>query len=199
MALNKNYTTQNELLLNNLMAFYNKDNSRYLTKILPIINGESGLSIRIIDWFVTNYSKKNYVVYDIEDNENTNQIRRFKVYIDYKLKLKAYSKRRFDPFCRWDRINVPYLEGTYVQTTIGQLNFFKWALENKILDYIQDNLKDIERDMNCRNSTTKRKDSLVVSSHTNDNNKTRKKREELSISAVKSIKKENVEIVVKFN
>ena len=31
------------------------------------------------------------------------------------------------------------------------------------------------------------------------NNKTRKKREELSISATKSIKKEKVEIVVNFN
>ena len=109
-----NYITQNSLLLNNLMLFYKENNN--LEKILPIINGESEISLRLIDWFVTNYAKKNFTVYK-KGNE------RFKVYIDYKLKLKAYSKKRFDPFCRWDRINIPYGEDTYIQTTIGQLNF----------------------------------------------------------------------------
>lgn len=185
------YTTQNELLLNNLMNFYNKNNN--IDKILPIINGQSKLSIRIIDWFVTNYSKKNYVIYNVDKNNNSY---RFKVYIDYKLKLKAYSKRRFDPFCRWDRINIPYKDGTYIQTTIGQLNFFKWALENNIIDYIEQNFISIERDMNSRNSTSKRK---IDTASSNKCSKTRKKREELSVSAVKSIKKEDVEIVVTFN
>ena len=49
--------------------------------------------------------------------------------------------------------------------------------------------------MNSRNSTSKRKEQVVESV----NCKTRKKREELSISATKSIKKEKVEIVVNFN
>lgn len=186
------YNTQNELLLNNLMNYYNKDNN--LKKILPIINGESHLSIRIVDWFVTNYSKKNHVVYNLT-NIHGNQ-RRFKVYIDYKLKLKAYSKRRFDPFCRWERINVP-CDDHYIQTTIGQLNFFKWALENKILDYVEKNIVNIEKDMNNRNSTAKRKNETSIS--TTNLNKTRKRREELSVSAVKSIKKERVEITVKFD
>ena len=51
--------------------------------------------------------------------------------------------------------------------------------------------------MNCRNSTAK---NTAGGNSTNDNkNKTRKKREELSISASRSIKKETVEIIVKFN
>lgn len=196
MEINDTYNTQNKLLLNNIIQYFRKNNN--IDKILPILNGESQISIRIIDWFVTNYAKEHFTIYNIEKNGLS---KRFKVYIDYKLKLKAYSKRRFDPFCRWDRINVPYIEGTYVQTTIGQLNFFKWALENKILDYIQEHIQEIERDMNCRNSTSKRKDGLSTPSVSSihENNKTRKKREELSISAVKSIKKENVEIIVKFN
>ena len=93
------YSTQNELLLNNLMDFYK--NEAYLTKMLKIITGESKISLRIVDWFATNYAKKNYTLYPITDS-NGNNIR-FKVYFDYKLKLKAYSKKRFDPFCRWDR------------------------------------------------------------------------------------------------
>ena len=196
------YTTQNQLLLNNLNTFYNKDDN--LDIILPIINGSSLLSIRIIDWFVTNYSKMYYVVYNIKDVKGNDK--RFKVYTDYKLKLKAYSKKRFDPFCRWDRIHIPYKDDTYIQTTLGQLNFFKWALENKIIEYIQQNQFEIEKDMNHRNSSAKKNKTLKSSEKQLDKltnasirGKTRKRREELSLSATKSIKKENVEIRVKFD
>ena len=198
-------TTQNDLLMVNLMKFYDEDNN--LEKMLKIINGESPTSLRIIDWFATNYAKKFFTVYEVGAN------RRFKVYVDYKLKLKAYSKRRFDPFCRWDRITIPYSNGTFIQTTIGQLNFFKWALENGVIAYIESHYGTIEDDMNARNSTSRRNNvtggssddtmaaAEVAESHNsnNNNNKTRKKREELSISATKSIKKETVEIVVSFN
>jgi hypothetical protein len=74
-----NYTTQNELLLNNLMDFY-KDESN-LTRMLKIITGDSKISLRIVDWFATNYAKKYYTLFTIDG------IRRFKVYYDYKLKL----------------------------------------------------------------------------------------------------------------
>lgn len=201
MSLTTNYTTQNELLLNNLLEFYKQGN--YLTKMLKIITGESKISLRIVDWFATNYAKKNYTLYELDQNNNGNINKiRFKVYFDYKLKLKAYTKKRFDPFCRWERINIPYkdgnfvetsTDGTFIETTIGQLNFFKWAIENKVIDYIEKNYDAIEKDMNNRNSTSKRKESIA------ENVKTRKKREELSVSATKSIKKEDVEIVVKFN
>ena len=79
------------------------------------------------------------------------------IVLNYKLKLKAYSKKRFDPFCRWDRITIPYNDNSQVVTTIGQLNFFKWALENKVIEYIELHYKEIELDMNSRNSTSKRK------------------------------------------
>lgn len=178
------YTTQNDLLLNKLLDFY-KDSDN-LDKILQIINGQSKISLRIVDWFATNYAKKYFTVYKLSNSE-----KRFKVYMDYKLKLKAYSKKRFDPFCRWERINIPYKDGDYIQTTIGQLNFFKWALENEVIDYINDNYNMIEKDMNTRNSSSKRREI--------SNNSTRKKREELSIYASKNVKKEDVEIVVSFN
>ena len=219
------YATQNDLLLNNLMAFYKDE--KQLTRMLNIITGESSISLRIVDWFVTNFAKKYYTLIDDENNK------RFKVYFDYKLKLKAYSKRRFDPFCRWDRINVPHKNGTtYIQTTLGQLNFFKCAIENEVLRYIQENYTAIEADMNIRNNTTRKlAKSHQTSSATIDGcelmtpvevgivddiatgntvisesepkvtgkAKLRKKREELSSSATKSIKKEFVDIVITFD
>ena len=179
------YITQNGLLLNNLLEFYKKDNN--LEKMLQIINGESKISLRIVDWFATNYSKSNFTVYDLSNG------RRFKVYNDYKLKLRAYSKKRFDPFCRWERISVPYKNGKSIQTTLGQLNFFKWSIENEVINYIEKNYHNIEADMNKRNSSSRRRN------HASTGQKTRKKREELSVSASKSIKKEDVEIVIKFD
>jgi hypothetical protein len=216
------YTTQNALLLTNLLKFYEQNDN--LDVMLQIINGHSKISLRIIDWFATNYAKKYFTVYAI-NNEYSKGSRRFKVYVDYKLKLKAYSKKRFDPFCRWDRITIPYKNGTFIQTTIGQLNFFKWAIENDIVQYIEQHYDTIENDMNARNSTSKRSSSSSSSSNStasslssisscdddsnsianevkneikSEKNKTRKKREELSVSAIKSIKTENVEVVVSF-
>jgi len=178
------YTKQNELLLANLRLYYEKNDFKELDRILKILNGESTISLRILDWFVTNYAKQKYVVYDLKSGD------RFKVYNDYKLKLKAYSKKRFDPFCRWDKIVIPYRNNQMIQTTIGQLNFFKWVLENDIIDYIEKDYITIEDDMNKRNSTAK---------HKQTDNKTRKKREELSVSAVKSIKKEDFQIELVFS
>jgi hypothetical protein len=215
------YTTQNALLLTNLLKFYEQNDN--LDIMLQIINGHSKISLRIIDWFATNYAKKYFTVYAI-NNEYSKGSRRFKVYVDYKLKLKAYSKKRFDPFCRWDRITIPYKNGTFIQTTIGQLNFFKWAIENDIVQYIEQHYETIENDMNARNSTSKRSSNSSTSSSLSsvsstssscdddsnsiandvkneiksEKNKTRKKREELSVSAIKSIKTEKVEVVVSF-
>ena len=214
-----NTVTQNDLLLNKLLIFYNRDDN--LDKMLEIINGNSKISLRIVDWFATNYSKKNYIVYDIE---KAGELERFKVYNDYKLKLKAYSKKRFDPFCRWERITIPYKNNTSIQTTIGQLNFFKWCLENKIINYIDSNYEIIEKDMNKASNNNKVKNYSISSTSSCDSNssfdsslssnsksnisdesnnslssnKTRKKREELSQSATKSIKKEFMPVTVIF-
>jgi len=189
------YSTQNSLLMTNLLSFYNQNDN--LQTMLKVVAGETRVSLRIVDWFVTNYAKKYYTVYDIQSTD-ISPSRRFKVYTDYKLKLKAYSKKRFDPFCRWDRISIPYTSNTSVQTTIGQLNFFKWIIDNNIISYIEEHYDDIETDMNSRNSTSKKRDKKEPAVMT-DGTKTRKKREELSISATKSIKTENVEIVVSFS
>jgi len=216
MSLNTNQCkTQNELLLSTLMKFY--ENRTHLKRMVSIINGESRISLRIVDWFVTNFAKKYFTVYDIPNHMN--QLVRFKVYNEYKLKLKAYAKIRFDPFCRWERITIPYDNENYMETTLGQLNFFKWAIENQIIDFIETNYAIIENDMNSRNSTSRRKltpDNLAKMENevdfsdetqkgayhgtmTDINGKTRKRREELSISACKCIKKETVKIIVKFN
>jgi hypothetical protein len=200
--------TQSDVLLTKLLKFYSENTN--FDKMINIINGSSSISLRIVDWFVTNYSKKNYIVYMINKD---NKMEKVNVYNDYKLKLKAYSKKKFDPFCRWDRINVPYKEDKFIQTTLGQLNFFKWTIENKILEYIEENYKIIETDMNLRNCCSKVKNCSInsttstsscessdsySSTSSSNNNKTRKKREELSSNASRSINKEFIITTVEF-
>ena len=231
--------TQDDLLLHNLLNFY--ENERNLNIIQQIVAGESRISLRIIDWFVTNYAKKYETEYVIKMRtgilKDLIEDCVFKVYHRYKLQLKAYSKRKFDSFCRWERISIPCGKDSQMLTTIGQLNFFKWAIDNSILDYIDANYDAIEKDMNSRNSGSSRKNatssndgssrrnatssndgssrrnatSSTESSDTSDatadevqpplksDGKTRKKRQELSVSASKCIKKEMVHIVVSFD
>jgi hypothetical protein len=94
-----------------------------------------------------------------------------------------------------------------METTIGQLNFFKWAIENDVLKYIESNYSTIDNDMNARNTTSKRKKNITVNitnepitgvSTSSSLSKTRKKREELSVSACKCIKTESVNIILHF-
>jgi hypothetical protein len=129
-----------DLLMNTLTSFFK--NNINVKQLLPIINGQSDISLRVLDWFITNYSKKNFVSYKVKKKEI-----QFRVHKDYKSQLKAYSKKQFDPFCRRDRILFYYDNTEYIVTTVGQLNFFRWAIENEIIEYIECNLNEIEKDM----------------------------------------------------
>jgi hypothetical protein len=109
--------------------------------ILPYINGNAPLSLRLIDWFVTNYVKRHTTIIEHDGGKFIN------VCISYLTQLKAYSKQQFDPFRRRDRIPFHYDADKVVETTVGQLNFFRWMLQNRVLQYVQENALEIERAM----------------------------------------------------
>tara|TARA_Y100000022_G_C13200101_1_gene352283 strand:+ start:135 stop:746 length:612 start_codon:yes stop_codon:yes gene_type:complete len=181
---------KNDLLMVSLTKYFSDPVNFDI--LLPIVNGNSDISLRIIDWFVTNYSKKNNTSYTIKDTSR-GIFQQFIVYLNYKLQLKAYSKKQFDPFCRRERIAFYYInkngENKCIHTTVGQLNFFRWAIGYKIIDYIQKNIKTIENDMNTIQKS-------VYS--TEKKSGSRRKRKELSKSATKTINKHNVKIVLEF-
>jgi len=182
---NYNISSKKDLLMQSLINFFaTKEN---LDKVIPIITGKSKISLRILDWFVTNYSKKNNISYEIELN---NKKKNFIVYLDYKSQLKAYSKKQFDPFCRRERISFFDHSNTELVTTVGQLNFFRWAIETNIINYIIENFSLIENDMN---------NSLRNLYKKTDGDSNRRKRTELSISATKTVNKHDVSIIVQFD
>ena len=170
-----------------LTKFFNK--KKKINKFNEVLFGNSKISLRVLDWFVTNYSKKNNIVYNIEENKET---KKFIVYLDYKSQLKAYSKKQFDPFCRRERLLFRDINDKMINTTVGQLNFFRWAIKNKIVEYVENNLSAIEEDMN---SSIKH---LYRRKNKDKEKKTRRKRKELSISATKTVNKHDVKIIVKF-
>jgi hypothetical protein len=165
--------TQEQWVLYRLERFYS--NPQHLQRVRDILNGSSTLSLRLIDWFVTNYAKKFNVAYLTKTQKHVI------VYLSYKSHLKAYSKKMFDPFCRWKRIKFQDIE-----TTVGQLNFFEWAINDDILDYLERHKDAIHADMESR---------LHEEKEASDS---KKKRHELSRSATKSLARHNVSVKVSF-
>ena len=128
-----------ELVIASLQRFY--ANQPEIDKVLTYLNGEAPLSLRIIDWFVTKYSRKSFVRYPLNGQE-------FLVYLSYKGQLKAYSKQYFDPNCRRERIMFTIPNHEPFMTTIGKLNFFRWALESNILEYMEAHEEEIRSGYN---------------------------------------------------
>lgn len=174
--------TKLSLLMKSLTEFYR--NEEYITQMKNIIDQNSVISLRILDWFITNYSKKYRTI--ITDGSGSRSV---DVYQNYKLQLKSFSKRQFDPFCRKNKIIFYYTDTDYIETSCGQLCFFRWCFQNNILKYVQDNLVAIEQDMKTSLKTKKtsiKKDSA-------------QKRQPLSVSAARSISKQNLQYTIRFD
>jgi len=101
----------------------------------------NGLSLRVIEWFVNNYCENNYTkvtlpngsYYWLSDINNM-----------YKEQLKAYSKKLFDPFRRNDKFEFYIDTNTSIVTTTAQLNFFYWAINTTVLDFVENNAEWIK-------------------------------------------------------
>ena len=128
-----------ELIIQSLQRFYS--NRTDLNEIVELLKGTSEVSLRLIDWFVTNYSKTHSTSYILNGAE-------FVVYMNYKNQLKAYSKKLFDPFCRRERISFQIPGHEAFLTTVGKLNFFRWAIEKNIIEYLKVNRETVETEMN---------------------------------------------------
>ena len=187
------------LLLNSLRNFFS--DKYYKKELIDIISGNKSISLRSIDWFITNYSKKNNIYYKIYQSdsdgltfqkENNKLIKNINVFQSYKSQLKAYSKKKFDPFCRRSRINFN-IGGTIIETTLGQLNFFKWAINNMIIDYIIIHKERIENDMNYSLKNMK-SNGLILKKKGG-----RKMRQELSLSATRGLSRTQINVVLNFD
>jgi hypothetical protein len=189
------------LLMMSLSKFYNVKTN--INKVLPLIEQRSDISLRLVDWFVTNYAKKNNTVITKELNGN---IIHFNVYLSYRNQLKAYSKEKFDPFRRNEHILFYYDSNNYIETTHGQLNFFRWVIQNDILDYIRENVEIIEKDMlsTQKQNQNKKKDNDNIKIKTVQTDEgilvqKRKRRSQLSKSSIKNMNKLSGTMTLRFD
>lgn len=168
--------SKQDVLLKKLDGFYDAPGTFALLQ--QALEGEGRVSLRVLDWLVTNYSKKNNTVYTSTVDGCTVA---FNMFLEYKCQLKAYSKRHFDMFCRRDRIEFRGL-----RTTVGQLNFFKWSISSGVLAFARQNHDAIEGDM------------LASIQHRFHVTSSSSKRAELSRAAIKTCTTTKLTVKVKF-
>lgn len=136
---------------NMINKFYKHCDTSYIIKMIDIINGDSDISLRILDWFVTRYSNRKKIVIPVGDEV-------IDVHISYKAQLKSYKKKYFDPFKRRAKFEYKFkVVQKEICTTLGQLNFFRWAIENSIIDYVEKSYDAITHEMNISNKNDKKR------------------------------------------
>jgi hypothetical protein len=145
----KKISRKDEVLLTSILEWYNSDESR-VQQFTDIVKHRNGLSLRIIDWLITNFSKK--VSVSIETHGLPGDL-----YRDYHKNLSAHNKKNFDPFARRQRICIIMFGRERRFSTIGQLNFFRWFLQKNLCSFLLENKSVIERHMRDYEKSSKKR------------------------------------------
>jgi len=218
-----------EKMMRGIETFFS--NAEHMGKLLPFLQqdpkNKPKISMRLIEWFVCVYCMHHTVDWFL-GNEF------FNVYLDYNAMMKDNKKQRFDPFGRkWRKekrkdttVNPPreytvqvyhgirffYTDTNYVITTVAQLNFFRWFIEKKILDYMIEHRKELIEEMNRHNQSKKKKkngvdtESEVGEEESLDEKPTKRlcavvthSQRKVRVQATKKVTKKNVEVYVSFD
>jgi hypothetical protein len=163
--MNTFFKSKREMIIYKMVKdFFIKNCTRKtIEKVVNIIEKNSDISLRILDWFVTKYTKKKInIIIDNKEDKDVKEFKEFDVHISYKGQLKSFKKKIFDPFkrkepCKFNFAWDPEDPTKKVTTTLAQLNFFKWSITNKIIDYVETNLIQIIKAMNQSNKDDRKK------------------------------------------
>jgi len=170
--------SRDEVLLRSLRKYY--ADPAALKTLTDVLRNTTKVSLRTLDWLVTNYAKKYNTVYTFEGKT-------INVFLEYKGCLKAFSKKSFDPFQRRDRIEISDADGKPMQSTTGQLNFFRFAISKGVIQYAIKHSAAIEADML---QAIKHRASKSAGPKT--------KRKELSRAAIKGATATDIKVTVRF-
>lgn len=155
-----------------------------INKMVKIINNEDAISLRMLNWFAMKHSATMESLDVVGPKGN---IELFDVKISYRARLNTHSKKYFDPFRRGKRFDYNYdpKDPTKtVETTLCQLNFFRWLIMHNLLDYVANHFNDLKQKMGLHNNVEKKK------------KETKKEKEKMKKTIIKN-KKEELKISVK--
>ncbi len=143
--------------------------------MVDIINGTHLISLRFLDWFVTRYCFLYKLSIGVENRHSKQND--FNINISYKAQLKSFKKKYFDPFRRKKKFYYVCEKNNLVLlTTLGQLNFFRWAISYDIIKYTETNYRVIITKVNHVNKYFKKNllenGSYGTSDENADNSKT---------------------------
>ena len=110
--------------------------------------------LRAYDWAVTNYAKGNPKAMLIQFSGGNATI--VDPNLSYEGELRRHHRLLFDPFRRGTHIFFD-IDGIIHRTTVGQLTFIKWCLENGVDKYVEENLSSIRSHMS--NATKKSREN----------------------------------------
>ena len=152
-------SVKESLLLKSLIVFYKKrDNLNILLQFLK--SKQRRLSLRLLDWLVTNYAKNHPIMIQYKSNTVINT--EF-MYLAYKNHLKSFSKKIFDAFARRQHVFYTFDHHVYkicasdmnshydrtdgFITSVAQLNAFRFFISSGVVDYAIQHLEEVEKDM----------------------------------------------------
>jgi hypothetical protein len=133
------FSLRDKCLLNCCITWFNSDESR-TTQLHDILSKRSGVSLRLVDWLVTNASKTSTIVV-------YNKGIPVDAFVDYRRRLSSHTKRNFDAFARRKRITLTFFGNIRRQSSLAQLNFFKYIIDRNLFEYCKSHRDEIEAHM----------------------------------------------------
>lgn len=165
----KDFKAKEVMHYKKLDKFFSECTKEECQMMVDIINGNHLISLRFLDWFVTRYC----YLYKLSMNIENKYIKEkdFNINISYKAQLKSFKKKYFDPFRRKKKFfYVSEKNDLVILTTLGQLNFFRWALSYNIIKYTEENYRTIINKLSHVNSYFKKHVIENTSFSTTDDN-----------------------------
>jgi len=156
--------------------YYSNLNIKYINIMVSIVEQDSRISLRLLEWVITKYSLKMNICYFLklkdESGNETGKLSSEKInlHISYKSQLRSFKKKNFDPFRRRadQKFLYKFKNGKRLPTTIGQLNFFKWAISNDVIDYVMENYDALSSKMIMSKLADKKKKNNKSTSESSD-------------------------------
>jgi len=123
-----------------LEVFFTKEKMEQV--FLPLVFEKQPVSLRALDWLVTNYAKKFHIV--LAPGSMSGPV--FNIFFEYISMLRFWKRPLFDPFRRSTPVFFHW-NSEIKETTVAQLNFVHWVHSNGVLDFARDHAAEIEQDM----------------------------------------------------